>query len=94
MFSGEADELRGSVSFLGVARGIVEASAAPDGLRVLTRTKVAIGVAVTDTVHRYRGRLKGHEIRFVMQTDGGETPHLPVEFVARCASPGGTTIDR
>jgi len=34
-------------------------------------------------VHRYRGQLVGDELRFVMQTEGGGSAHVPVEFVAR-----------
>jgi hypothetical protein len=94
VFGGEAGELQGSASFLGVARGIVEASAAPDGLRFVTRTKEASGGATADTVHRYRGRLQNDEIRFVMQTGGSDSPHVPVEFVVRRATPGGSTINR
>lgn len=94
VFGGQAGELQGSASFLGVARGLVDGSAAPDGLRFVTRTKEASSGAVADSVHRYRGRLQGDEIRFVMQTEGGDSPHLPVEFVARRATPGRTTIDR
>ncbi len=80
VFAGDAGELHGSASFLGVPRGIADASLEPGGLRFATRTG-EIGGA--DTVHRYRGRWSGSEIRFVMQTEGGSTPHVPVEFVAR-----------
>jgi len=38
-------------------------------------------------VHRYRGRRVGDELRFVMQTEGGASAHLPVEFVARRIGP-------
>jgi len=38
-------------------------------------------------VHRYRGRLAGDEIRFVMQTEGGSSAHVPIEFVARRVAP-------
>lgn len=44
--------------------------------------------------HRYHGRLQGDEIRFVTQTEGGDTPHVPIEFVARRVTSGGSTINR
>ena len=90
-FGGEAAELQGSASFLGVARGILEGSTDATGLRFLTRsaevgTGTGTGTAV-ETVHRYRGRRVGDELRFVMQTEGGSTAHVPVEFVARRSPP-------
>jgi hypothetical protein len=39
--------------------------------------------AAAETVHRYRGRRVGDEIRFTMQTEGGASSHVPVDFVAR-----------
>ena len=44
--------------------------------------------------HRHHGRLQGDEIRFVTQTEGGDTPHVPIEFVARRVTSGGSTINR
>ena len=92
-FGGEAAELQGSASFLGVARGILEGSTDATGLRFLTRsaeigtgTGTGTGAAV-ETIHRYRGRRVGDELRFVMQTEGGSTVHVPVEFVARRSPP-------
>jgi len=92
-FAGDASDLHGSASFLRVPRGIVEGvvdgGPEPGGLRFATRTREAAGAGAgagsEETVHRYRGRLVGDEIRFVMQTEGGSSPHVPVEFVARRA---------
>ena len=84
-FAGEAGELHGSASFLGVRRGVLEGSVEPGGLRFVTRTSEAVGGGSADTVHRYRGRPDGGEIRFVMQTEGGSSSHVPIEFVARRA---------
>jgi hypothetical protein len=84
-FAGEAGELHGTASFLGVRRGLLEGVTEPGGLHFVTRTSEAAGTAGNnaETVHRYRGRLVGGEIRFVMQTEGGASAHVPVEFVAR-----------
>jgi hypothetical protein len=39
--------------------------------------------ANAEVVHRYKGRLVDDEIRFVMQTEGSSSTHVPIEFVAR-----------
>ncbi|MBS0448345.1 MAG: toll/interleukin-1 receptor domain-containing protein [Proteobacteria bacterium] len=85
VFAGDTTALHGSASFLGVPRGILEAGFEPGGLHFVTRTGELGG---SDTVHRYRARWSAgaaDELRFVMQTEGGSSEHLPVEFVARRA---------
>ncbi|CAD5374890.1 TIR domain-containing protein [Rubrivivax sp. A210] len=82
-FSGEGDELSGSASFLRVPRGLLEGRLLPDGLSFITRTTETAGGAEVTATHRYRGRLAGDEIRFVMQTEGGLSSHRPIEFIAR-----------
>jgi len=82
VFMGEGDALQGSASFLGVARGVLEGSVDGAQLRFVTRTS-EMGGADAAVVHRYRGQLVGDELRFVMQTEGGSSAHVPVEFVAR-----------
>ena len=85
VFSGAGDELQGSASFLGVARGVLEGRVDDAGLLFVTRTSELTGAggSAAEIVHRYRGLLAGDEIRFVMQTEGGSSAHVPVEFVAR-----------
>lgn len=86
-FRGDASVLYGTAAFLGVPRGVLEGRTEPGGLRFVTRTTEVAGGSSTEIVHRYVGRWtdhdNGNEIRFVMQTEGGSTPHAPVEFVAR-----------
>ena len=93
VFGGEGDALHGSASFLGVARGVLEGVVDGAQLRFVTRTSELGGSAgETTVVHRYRARLVGDELRFVMQTEGGSSAHVPVEFVARrvaASAPGG-----
>lgn len=85
VFSGEGGELHGSASFLGVARGVLEGRIDAAGLGFVTRTSELTGAGggSQDIVHRYRGRLAGDEILFQMQTEGGSSAHVPIEFVAR-----------
>ncbi|MEP7099544.1 MAG: toll/interleukin-1 receptor domain-containing protein [Burkholderiales bacterium] len=80
VLAGEGAALHGSASFLGVPRGLLEGVVDADGVRFVTRTQESGG---GDAVHRYRGRRVGDELRFVMQTEGGNSPHVPVAFVAR-----------
>ena len=86
-FAGEGTALRGSASFLGVARGIEAGRVEAGVLAFTTRSVEQAGDQSRDTVHRYEGRAEGGVLRFVMQTEGGATPHVPVEFVARRVAP-------
>jgi hypothetical protein len=88
LFSVEAGKLHGTASFLGLARGIVEGRAEANTLSFSTLTHEVVGHAPpVQRVHRYRGTLQGTEIRFVMQTEGGLSTHVPVEFIARRVLP-------
>ena len=84
-FSGDAADVSGSATFLGVRRGVLEGRADATGLRFVTRTAEATGStdATRELVHRYRAQSVDGELRFVMQTEGGASPHEPVSFVAR-----------
>ncbi len=96
VFSGEGDEVHGSASYLGVARGVLESRIDAAGLAFVTRTSemASAGGSETAIVHRYRGRLAGDEIRFVMQTEGGSSAHQPVEFVARRVASSASQASR
>jgi TIR domain len=90
-FAGDGAELRGSASFLGVPRGLLEGRVDAGGLSFVTRTRETGGAdGATETVHRYRGQRVGDEIRFTMQTEGGASTHVPVDFVARRAEPAAS----
>ncbi|HUG22363.1 toll/interleukin-1 receptor domain-containing protein [Piscinibacter sp.] len=83
VFAGIGEELHGTASFLRADRGILEGTVDADGLRFVTRTMQVMGSDEKEQAHRYRGRLDGDQIRFVMQSEGGHTSHVPIEFVAR-----------
>jgi len=86
-FAGESAELHGSASFLGVPRGLVEGRFERDTFAFVTRTREAGADGSGELVHRYRARRVGDELRFVMQTEGGASSHLPLEFAARRVAP-------
>jgi hypothetical protein len=92
-FAGEADGLHGTASFLGVARGVLEGRVDAAGVSFVTRTSESSGSGAA-VVHRYRGRLSGDELRFVMQTEGSSSPHVPIEFVARRVTSAGPQASR
>ena len=87
VFGGEGEVLQGSASFVGVPRGIVEGRVIPEGMRFATRTTEVAGGTTSQQIHRYTGTLLGDRIRFVMQTEGGGSEHLPVEFNATRKKP-------
>jgi hypothetical protein len=85
-FRGTGDEVYGTASFLGGKKQILEGTIKKDGLRFITRTQEVLGgdsQNAKDVVHRYRGELLDNEIRFIMQTEGGYSEHIPIEFTAK-----------
>lgn len=81
-FKVEGNEVTGTASFLGVARGILEGKVSGDKLSFVTRTPEVSGNDTKETEHRYKGSLSAGEIRFTMQTTGGLSEHVPIEFKA------------
>lgn len=84
---GDGAGLHGSASFLGVPRGLLEGRVEAGQLSFVTRTQETGSSGSAELVHRYQGRLVGDEIRFVMQTEGGTSAHVPIEFAARRVAP-------
>jgi len=79
--------LAGTASFLGVERGIVNGNVHGARVSFTTRSEERAGDDARQAEHRYGGTFSGDEIRLSMQTDGGFSPHAPVEFVARRPGP-------
>jgi hypothetical protein len=85
----ENAEVHGTAGYLGVARMIEQGRLAGGRLEFLTRTQETLGDGPgREVTHRYRGVLKGGELHFVLESGGGHSAHLPVEFVAG-RPPGG-----
>jgi hypothetical protein len=74
----------GTASFLGFKRGILEGNIKKDKLQFITITKETgrFELAI-DSIHDYRGRISGDEIKFIMQTKGGYSEHIPIEFIVK-----------
>lgn len=84
-FGGDGTDVHGTVSFQGSRKAIHEATLSNDKLQFITKTQEISGDwnnAKTVT-QRYRGKLLGDEIEFVLQIEGGSSEHAPIEFTAR-----------
>ena len=81
-FSGDGEEVYGAASYLGYKRGIHEGKAKKDKIEFITKTTVVLGDSREEAVHRYQGNVLRDEIKFVMQTAGGFSDYLPIEFTA------------
>jgi hypothetical protein len=83
-FQGEGAEVYGTASFLEYKRGILEGEIIKNKLHFVTITQeVFDSSSARESVHEYRGRVSGNEIRFVLQTRGGNSEHVPIEFTAK-----------
>jgi hypothetical protein len=85
-FRGSGEEVYGTASFLEGKKEILEGSIRKDGLRFITKTQEVLGgdwKNPRDVVHRYRGEFLGTEIKFILQTEGGYSEHIPIEFTAK-----------
>ena len=83
-FNGDGEEVHGTVSFLGAKRGILEGKVSEGKLRFIAKTRESLGdwSNTKEVVHRYHGKISDDEIRFVMQSEGGFSEHVPIEFTA------------
>ncbi len=82
-FNGDLDEVYGTASFLGTKRGIVEGKIKKDKFQFITKTQEVLGSREPrDVIHHYRGKVLGDRIMFSMQTSGGYSEHIPIEFTA------------
>ena len=85
-FNGDNEVVKGTASFLGTDRGILEGKVKNNKLQFILKTKEIDGQGTKEAVHLYQGDIVGDEIKFVMQTDGGFTEHIPIMFSARRVS--------
>lgn len=84
----EEGEVRGTASYLGLPRIVEQGRLTAGGqLDFVTHTEAMAGGAVRSLTHRYRGRLQDDTIHFVLETTGGYSSSLPLEFIARRAAP-------
>lgn len=82
----ENNEVHGTASYLRVARTVEQGQVQADRLNFITHSQEVLGESSRELTHRYRGQLKADELHFVLESSGGQSPHVPVEFIARRAS--------
>jgi hypothetical protein len=84
----DGSEILGTASFLTSPRGIVGGRIDGDRITFETHSQTVIGDwnKPRDEVHRYRGRVAGDTIAFIMQTQGSASD-VPVQFTAKRAAP-------
>ncbi|KOH46060.1 hypothetical protein [Sunxiuqinia dokdonensis] len=87
-FEGEADVAFGTASFLSRDQSILEGHIIKNQIRFVTKTEEFSGSLdnVREAIHHYTGTISGDSIRFILQTEGGFSPHTPVSFTARRVS--------
>jgi len=83
-FKGEGEELLGTASLFRRKRGIIEGTIKKDKLEFVTKTREILDDENNpkEVTHHYRGTISGDQITFVLQTEGGYTTHIPIEFTA------------
>lgn len=80
----EQGEVRGSASYLRLARSVEQGRLLNDRIEFITHSQEALGDApVREVTHRYRGLLKPGELHLTLESSGGHSTHAPVQFVAR-----------
>lgn len=81
--AGEGAGLRGSASYLGLPRGIVEGRVEGERVQFETRTQEIDGSIERVVTHRYEGRLDGERLALTLRSarDGVDDP--PLDIVAR-----------
>ena len=82
----ENGEVHGTVSYLRVPRIVEQGQVQADRLSFITHSEEVLGDARRELTHRYRGQLKSDELHFVLESSGSQSPHDPVEFIARRVS--------
>jgi hypothetical protein len=96
-FQVDADEVLGTACYLAAERAIWNGKLTGNKLTFVTKTQVlTFGTdwknhraerEEREEVHHYRGKISQDEIRFSMQTEGGFSSHVPIEFTARRVGP-------
>lgn len=80
----ENDEIHGTASYLKLARTIEQGQLWDTHLSFVTRSLDQMGdAAPREQTHRYRGELKSGELHLTLESSGGLSTHVPVDFIAR-----------
>ncbi len=79
-----AGEVRGSATYLGLARRITQGELRGERISFSTRSSEVLGgEPPREVTHHYRGRFSGGALQLTLETSGGYTQHSAIDFVAR-----------
>ena len=83
-FKGEGTEVYGTVSLFRSDRGISEGQVSKNEIQFVMKAQEILGSddEIRDVFYRYKGKIEGDEIKFVLLIDGGYSSHVPIEFTA------------
>jgi hypothetical protein len=87
VFERFAGRWRGTASFLGYPRPILNLEVRGRALHFETRSMVTMGSETREQTHRYAGELEDDRLRLVLTTEGDFASHAPLRFTARRAEP-------
>ena len=79
----DGNEVRGTATFLGYDRAVLEGEMVGDKISFITRTRETSNNEERTVQHKYRGTVTEDEMKLEMHTTGGFSDHLPIEFVVR-----------
>jgi hypothetical protein len=80
----DGNEVRGTASFLGYDRAVLEGEMVGDKIAFITRTRSTLNNSEERIVeHKYRGTVSENQMKLEMHSTGGFSDTLPIEFVAR-----------
>jgi len=91
-FSGSGNKLVGTATFLAVPRVVHEGRVEGDRLHFTTRSTELLGNTTREVLHRYSAQWVEGTLRFVHLTEGANSVHLPVVFVATPQAASASTL--
>ena len=81
-FKVDQNEVYGTASYVGGARGIVDGKIDGNRISFTTKSMTMLGDKTYEEKHFYKGRLTGSSIDFVLQTETGYDSRPPEMFTA------------
>lgn len=79
----ENTEIRGTASYLRLARIVEQGRLQADRVGFTTRSQEVQDDTPREVIHRYSGTLRADELHVRLESSGGYSHHPPVDFVAR-----------
>lgn len=80
----DGNEVRGTASYLGYDRAVLEGEMVGDKISFITRTRETLNNNQEREVqHKYRGTVSENEMKLEMHSTGGFSEHLPIEFTVK-----------